>query len=50
MTRWVTAEGQAYEIIESLGYNHDIGAMAWIVRTPFGEQTAVGRLKAARFV
>jgi hypothetical protein len=48
-TKWIVVEGGRYPVVESLGYNQDMGARAWIVQTQNGEKTAVGPSTKARF-
>ena len=48
-TRRVIVEGRAYELVESLGYNRDMGARAWIVRDARRRAHRRGPLEGARF-
>ena len=46
----ITVDGTPYPVIEALGFVHDIGSRAWVVRMPDGtERTAIGSTKRARF-
>jgi hypothetical protein len=47
--KMVTVDGCKYPLVESLGFNHDVGGRAWIVKTKDGEKTAVGPIMRARF-
>jgi hypothetical protein len=48
--RKILVDGEPYPVVESLGFVHDIGWHAWVVRMPDGtEKTAVGTTKRARF-
>ena len=50
MARYVTIDGADYKVVESLGYNPDVGARVIKVETLAGEQrTAVGSRGAYRF-
>ena len=41
--------GTRYPIVESLGFNQEVGANAWIVITLAGEKMAVGHRSNAQF-
>jgi hypothetical protein len=49
MTKMVMINGCPYPVVESLGFNPDIGERAWVVKTQDGEKTAVGPAPKARF-
>ena len=40
-TRGIEVEGIAYRVIESMGFNHDIGMYAKMVATDYGDKVAV---------
>lgn len=45
----IMVDGVKYKVVESTGYNHDIGAYCKWVKTPDGEKMVVGSRGRWRF-